>query len=137
MPESSSVPARAFLVALLGARTSAALEVASHQIASLAEHAPGVEVADLVYTLNTRRLRWPLKRAVVGADGAALARALREPQPARRAPEQPLELAFVYSGMGSNPAGLGASLYATEPVFRERVDACQSVLLPSGFDVRR
>ena len=136
MPESSSVPARAFMVALLGARTSAALEVASHQIASLAEHAPGVEVADLVYTLNTRRLRWPLKRAVVGADGAALARALREPQPARRAPEQPLELAFVYSGMGSNPAGLGASLYATEPVFRERVDACQSVLLPSGFDVR-
>ncbi|HEU4534827.1 MAG TPA: acyltransferase domain-containing protein, partial [Polyangiaceae bacterium] len=132
-----SAPARHFLVLALGARTEEALDALGRETADALAAASPLEAADLVYTLNTRRLRWPVTRAVVGADGAALARTLRGPDRPRVAARGPAEIAFVYAGMGSNPAGLGASLYATEPAFRRHVDACQAGLARAGFDVRR
>jgi phthiocerol/phenolphthiocerol synthesis type-I polyketide synthase E len=44
---------------------------------------------------------------------------------------------FLYPGLGNQYAGMGASLYQSEPVFRSAVDRCAALLEPQlGLDVR-
>ncbi|WP_257453432.1 non-ribosomal peptide synthetase/type I polyketide synthase [Archangium lipolyticum] len=137
-PASHTAPAaaRKFFVLQLTARTEQALESVSREVALALESASRTDVADQVFTLNTRRLKWPVRRTVVGMDGASLARGLRDRRGAQAVPKGPLSLAFVYAGMGPFPAGLGASLHETEPVFRRHVELCHEGFARAGFNVR-
>ena len=42
---------------------------------------------------------------------------------------KPEKIAFAYTGQGSQWAGMGMSLYESEPVFRDIVDRCEQVIL--------
>jgi amino acid adenylation domain-containing protein/natural product biosynthesis luciferase-like monooxygenase protein len=131
----STVPSRAPIVLTIGSRTEEALDVLAGHVAARLEGASLEEACDVAYTLNTRRLKWPRRRAVVGVDGPSLARVLRDEPRAKVRGGATGRIAFVFAGMGGNPAGLGKTLYREEAAFREHVDACQTVLLPAGFDV--
>ncbi len=82
---------------------------------------------------------------MVAEEAAALASALRAASSGskhaaviRSGPVKQIpKLAFVFSGMGSQYPAMGAELYAREPVFRQTIDLCDSVLRPiAPFSLR-
>ncbi len=92
---------------------------------------PDVPLAGLCYTANVGRSHHPYRVAGPVADHAALVRLLD--QAAGRDHEGPSGIrrtAFMFSGQGSQYAGMGAAPYERFPVFREHVDACDRLFAP-------
>ncbi|WP_437282989.1 beta-ketoacyl synthase N-terminal-like domain-containing protein [Sorangium sp. So ce375] len=137
-------PARPFALLLLSARSPAALEAASAQLADHIERgAPdAAALADTAYTLQIGRKAFEHRRAVVCRDAAEAAAALRHPAAVRAvvegAPGAPgRRVVFLFPGQGAQSPGTGAELYRTEPAFRAEVDRCAELLAPHlGRDVR-
>jgi len=142
-----SGPSRPWQLLLLSARTGTALEAATERLRHFLEESspeenPGVELADVAFTLQAGRRPFEHRRAVVCRDVAdAVARlgnldptrvhtSLREPR------EQPV--LFLFPGQGAQHPGMGAELYRTEAEFRRCVDRCSEILEPHlGLDLRR
>jgi len=135
LPEGS----RANQLLVLSARSAAALDAASLNLAGHLEEHPDVSLADVAYTLQAGRAAFSHRRAVVCADGAHAAGALRQSDPQTyeyRGESRPV--VFLFTGQGAQHAGMGRALYDTEPVFREWVDRCAELLQPHiGRDIRK
>jgi acyl transferase domain-containing protein/acyl carrier protein len=102
----------------LSAKSPAALAALAQSYADLCQGSTA-SAAQLAAAAGVRRDHHPVRRAVVGSTPAELAAALAAQADGDRTAAG---LAFVYSGMGPQWAGMGAELYATEPVFRAAVD---------------
>ncbi|MEV4492924.1 SDR family NAD(P)-dependent oxidoreductase [Micromonospora coxensis] len=126
----------------VSAKTAGALETAVRRLAEHLESATdrGPEhLADVAHTLRVGRRQYPHRTAVVATDLADAVAALRTKRrrqagvvegPAPRP-------AFLFSGQGSQYAGMGAQLYAEEPDFAAAVDECAALLRPElGLDIR-
>jgi acyl transferase domain-containing protein len=113
-----------WLVLPLSARSPGALRaLADRWIERLA--ALPDDLTDLVATAAVRRSHESLRLAAIGRDAAELARDLE-----RRCQELALSrverrpgLAFIYSGQGTQWAGMGRELFEREPTFRDAVQA--------------
>ena len=100
-----------------------------------------VALPDLAYTLARRRAHRPVRTAVVASDQLELVEALHEVAEG----ETPYQAAlgrgdrgpvWVFSGQGSQWAGMGAELLTTEPVFAATVAQAEPVILREcGFSV--
>ncbi|MEH0823919.1 MULTISPECIES: type I polyketide synthase [unclassified Micromonospora] len=126
----------------VSARTATALDAA---VLRLAEHLEGATdggpqlLADVAHTLRVGRQEYPHRRAVVATDLPSAAAALRDPRRGHRGlTDGPAPtVCFLFSGQGSQYAGMGAQLYAEEPAFAAAVDECAELLRPElGLDVR-
>jgi polyketide synthase 5 len=119
-----------------------ALRRTSGRLADWAErNTHDVALRDAAYTLARRRAHGPVRTAVLAADLPELATALREVaegdlpyQPAvgndDRGP------VWVFSGQGSQWAGMGVELLAAEPVFAATVAQAELLIAEeSGFSV--
>jgi acyl transferase domain-containing protein len=134
-------PSRPWQLLLLSARTPAALERAT---ANLADHLgahPGLDLGDVAYTLEVGRKAFDHRRAVLCRDSADAVETLRTLPPGRTATgptgakERPV--AFLFSGQGAQYPGMGADLYRAEPAYRAEVDRCAELLAPHlGLDLR-
>jgi acyl transferase domain-containing protein len=139
-PRSPGSPSRALQVLRLSAATPPALDAACARLADRLEAGPPVELADVAHTFATGRARHRFRRAVVCAGAAEAAALLRGGPAADRcdaAPETTGRVVLLLPGQGTQAVGMGAGLYAGEPVFRAAVDECAALLRPrlSG-DVR-
>ncbi|KAJ6133989.1 conidial yellow pigment biosynthesis polyketide synthase [Penicillium sp. IBT 18751x] len=92
-------------------------------------------IEDLAYTTTARRMHHPIRFALTASTTKeAIAKLESEvdrssdSSSSRHAP-----VVFVFTGQGSHYAGMGAELYRTNPVFRERVDLCVSICAGNGF----
>ncbi|MCA6092052.1 type I polyketide synthase [Streptomyces sp. SCA3-4] len=145
LPYDRSRPGRGGpLPLVVSARTPEALEAAAVQ---WAEHLEGVvpdAFYDTAYTACRRQARYEHRIALLADDPSAAARSLRraaqgEPAPAaaRGIGVERGRIGFVFSGNGSQWAGMGAELLGTDASFAAEVNAVDEVLRPLlGWSVR-
>ncbi|HEX7317732.1 MAG TPA: beta-ketoacyl synthase N-terminal-like domain-containing protein [Pyrinomonadaceae bacterium] len=126
---------------LLSAKTPAALEAASRNLAAHLRANTGLNPADVAYTLQVGRKTFEHRRALVCRDLEEAAALLERPEPRRVATgseeSQNRAVVFMFTGQGSQYPTMGAGLYEHEPTFREHVDHCAELLKQFlGLDVR-
>ncbi|MGR9051688.1 MAG: type I polyketide synthase [Gammaproteobacteria bacterium] len=90
--------------------------------------------ADSCYTANVSRSGLPIRLGLYGESREQLVGQLRAvyqdtaPLTAEPTDKSPSRLAFLFSGQGSQYAGMGQSLYRTQPAFRDAIDQCEALL---------
>ncbi len=109
--------------------------------ARLADHLvkhPDVNLADVAWTLQMGRQPMPYRRAVVAETATEAAALLSAPPREAAAPAvSPRPVCFMFAGGGAQYAGMGRELYESEPVYRDAVDECLSLLAPIlDYDLR-
>jgi acyl transferase domain-containing protein len=118
----------------LSAKSPAALDRVTAQLADHLRHHPDTPPADIAYTLQVGRQAFQHRRIVVGRDTSDLVAAL-EASPnqaglsALWSGHEP-QVVFMFPGGGAQYVHMGRDLYATEPVFREEVRRCAALLRP-------
>lgn len=121
---------------VLSARTETALAAAAANLADALE-ADGPAMADVAHTLLRGRKPFPHRRVVVAATPEDAAEALRKSARGIVHEGGARKVAFLFSGQGSQYAGMGQGLYDL-PEYREAFDACADILLePLGLDLRK
>jgi amino acid adenylation domain-containing protein len=133
-------PARVPQALTISARTPAALDEATANLAAALTGNGHHDLADIAHTLQTGRTAFTHRRVVVARDAADAAAALSELDPRRvttHAPAGEARTVLLFPGQGSQYPGMGRDLYDSEPVYRAQVDACAERLTPHlGFDLR-
>ncbi len=124
----SDDPARLQQLLVLSAKTPAALDVATTNLARFLRESPDVSLADVAHTLQVGRQAFAHRRAIAGVDAAEAIELLESGDPKRVATQQAGEeapaVAFMFAGGGAQHATMGAHLYASEPLYRAEVDRC-------------
>src|SRR5262249_39599924 len=97
-------------------------------------------LADVCFTSNVGRRHFEERLAVQASDRAELLSSLEKLAAGETPPgcargtvssSGPApKIAFLFTGQGSQSAGMGKSLYETEPVFRRSLDLCAQILDP-------
>jgi acyl transferase domain-containing protein len=122
---------------VLSARGEAALRQTAVRQADYLGSQPESSLADVATTLSAGRAHFERRAALVAESVDEASAALREfgggGMPAgmvagsTRLGERP-KIAFLFTGQGSQYAGMGRELYDSEPVFRASLDRCASIL---------
>lgn len=118
----------------LSARSPRALAELAGRYAEALAADPELDLTAAAATAALGRRHHPCRAAVVAADPAeavAELTAIAEGAHEFTGPREetaPFTVAALFSGQGGEYLGMGRELYRTEPVFREALDACDSVL---------
>ncbi|WP_421106312.1 type I polyketide synthase [Streptomyces sp. NEAU-S77] len=114
---------------ILSAKTATALRDNARRLAAHLDRAPALGTADIGHSLATGRAALDHRAAIVGTDRDALRHALDALARGESAPglvEGPVaagQVAFLFTGQGSQRLGMGRELYDAYPVFAEALDA--------------
>ena len=86
-------------------------------------------LSDMSWTAGVGRSHFDHRSGVVFRDGKSLREQLRSVAEANPVvqPRTVTNVAFVYTGQGSQWVGMGKTLYETEPVVRAVLDRCEAV----------
>ncbi|RKR91092.1 amino acid adenylation domain-containing protein/thioester reductase-like protein [Micromonospora pisi] len=132
-----SHPGRSAHVLPLSARSTEALR---GNVQRYLQHLNGQDDAafpDICFSAATGRRHFDTRIAVLASDAtdarAQLAAVLAAPDLATLASHvggRRPTVAFLFTGQGSQYAGMGRSLYQSQPVFRAAIDRCDEVLRP-------
>ncbi|MFI5589782.1 SDR family NAD(P)-dependent oxidoreductase [Amycolatopsis sp. NPDC051758] len=108
----------------VSAKTAEALSAAVERLADRLAGDVDLDLADVAHTLAAGRTEYPHRAALVARDPEDAVDGLRDPRRLLTAQADELKVAFLFSGQGSQYAGMGAELYRSEPVFAAAVDEC-------------
>jgi acyl transferase domain-containing protein/D-arabinose 1-dehydrogenase-like Zn-dependent alcohol dehydrogenase/2-polyprenyl-3-methyl-5-hydroxy-6-metoxy-1,4-benzoquinol methylase len=131
-------PGRPASLLLLSARTTGALEAMRRNLALHLETHPDLSLTDVSFTLAVGRRAFPCRSARACRTREEAIAWLREPLPtgAGATELRAKRAIFLFPGQGAQSALMGAELYQAEPVFRETIDACATILRDRcGFDI--
>ncbi|MGD1714037.1 amino acid adenylation domain-containing protein [Dapis sp. BLCC M172] len=116
------------LLTLSGKSEDALLELAAKYTDFLQEN-PNISLPDAGYTTHVGRKHFNVRAAYVGGDSNEMIRELkRKPMEISSTPASS-ELAFLFTGQGSQFAGMGRKLYETEPIFKDVIKRCETAFL--------
>lgn len=136
--EPSERPAQLLVIS---ARSTAALNAATHNLADHFTKNPVENLADAAFTLQVGRRAFDQRRILVARDSEDAASALGSGDPnrvfTRGSRIAKPSVCFLFPGQGSQQPNMGRELYETERLFREEVDRCARLLTPHlGLDLR-
>ncbi|HEX8825342.1 MAG TPA: SDR family NAD(P)-dependent oxidoreductase, partial [Archangium sp.] len=122
----------------LSARSEEALVATARRHAEHLTAHPELDVADVCFTTNATRPSMPHRLAVVGSSAQALTSGLTafasgtkpEHVAQGKAGHTPPKVAFLFTGQGSQFAGMGRRLFETSDVFRNAIERCAARLKP-------
>jgi len=137
----SADSSRPWQLLLLSARTSAALEQATTNLAAHLKAHPDQPIADVAYTLQVGRRAFSQRRMLVcrSHDDAIAALEPLDPQRVLGHAHDAAEprVVFMFPGQGAQYVNMARDLYQTEPTFRAQIDQCCELLTPQlGLDLR-
>ncbi|WP_394834886.1 type I polyketide synthase [Pendulispora rubella] len=123
----------------VSARSEAALRAQALAYAAFLRSDGGrtPSLADICFTAGARRAHHAFRLGVVGNGHVDMAEALEayahgKPHgrvvTGRLATEEAPRVAFLFTGQGSQYAGMGRALYESQPVFRAAIDRCARAL---------
>jgi acyl transferase domain-containing protein/thioesterase domain-containing protein len=125
---------RSWQLLLLSAKSAAALEQMTANLAAHLQAHPAENLADAAYTLQVGRQQFEHRRALVcrsAADGAAALETLDRKRLFSGSPgEAQPSLVFMFPGGGAQYPNMGRELYEQEPVYRAEIDRCLALLKP-------
>jgi len=138
-PPSSHSQRQQLLV--LSARTQSALDVATDNLANHLKCHPEINLADVAHTLRVGRKAFKQRRVLVCRDHQDAIATIEANDPKRisssSCDETLPSIAFMFTGQGSQYAGMGQDLYDTEAHYKEQVDRCAEILKGHlGLDLR-
>ncbi|MFC7994315.1 type I polyketide synthase [Streptomyces pilosus] len=109
---------------VVSARGEAALRAQAERLAAFVSGQSAVKPLDVAYSLATTRGVLEHRAVVVGSGREELLRGLAEVASGERVGGTPVQgkTAFVFSGQGSQRAGMGRELYEAFPVFARALD---------------
>ncbi|MEU9801229.1 SDR family oxidoreductase [Streptomyces sp. NPDC051000] len=127
---------------VLSAKSPEALEAATDQLHDHLRAHPGLELADVAFTLQQGRRAFPYRRMLVAGSSEEAVAALDARDDGRLltgtapgAAHRPV--AFMFTGFGTQFPGMAREFHAQEAVFRSALDECAELLLPLlGTDIR-
>ena len=132
----ASTPAQGPQLLVLSARSEASLQAA---VLNLGDHLamdPAINLADAAHTLVVGRKVFAHRTHVVAATATEAVERLAAATFRKASPQEP-GVVFMFPGQGSQYAGMGRALHATDAAFRDALDACAQALEEElGFDLR-
>jgi amino acid adenylation domain-containing protein len=111
------------------AKNEKSLQAFSQQLGVSLLNSTGADFADQAFTLNTFRAEFKYRSFAVAADGNELADKTKDPSKLISIQHKNIrEVVFMFPGQGSQFLDMGKELYQQEPVFREAMDECNTIL---------
>src|SRR5205085_7561913 len=117
------------------------LRTQAGRLAEFVAARPGVDPADVAWSLATPRSMLEHRAVVIGENPAAGLEALAAGRPSPlilngTVRGEPGKTVFVFPGQGGQWAGMGRDLAAACPVFADKLAECSSALAPhTGWDL--
>jgi acyl transferase domain-containing protein/acyl carrier protein len=123
----------------LSAKSEGALQELAHRYETYLKTHPNQNLADVCFTANSGRSHLNHRLAVVAESTVQLCEQLAAFS-AGHTPAGVLKcqlqdsrqpkVAFLFTGQGSQYAGMGRQLYDTQPTFRQALERCDAILRP-------
>ena len=121
----------------LSAKTDKALEELAQRYVTYLQSGTKAELADICFTANTGREHFNHRLAVVAGSKKQLLEQLvslvnNQDKPHVQSPKavSNKQIAFLFTGQGSQYVGMGRQLYETQPTFRQILARCDEILRP-------
>ncbi len=97
-------------------------EALTEMAGDLAEALPGLDLADVAFTLQEGRTRHPFRLAIAAETNFEAADRLRLLPAQKHAAGQDPEIAFMFPGQGGQYPGMGSGLYGADAHYTEWLD---------------
>ena len=130
--------ARSTHLLTLSAKTGAALQALAQAYAEFLQVQPTVDLGDLCYTAYQGRSHFAQRLSIMATSVAQLQANLAAYATGKLAPgmhqatsaeeHAPPKVAWLFTGQGSQYVGMGRTLYAESPLFRDVIDRCDNVM---------
>lgn len=128
--EQHQEPGKELQILLLSAKTATALETSAINLAEFLRKHPYENLPDIAYTLQVGRRYFEHRRAFVVNNPAEAVTQLNNSKAGfsgcfkRNNPS----IVFMFPGQGTQHINMGRDLYEQEPVFKQAVDQCATIL---------
>ncbi|KAF3001767.1 t1pks [Curvularia kusanoi] len=120
-------------VITVSARTRAAFVRNKDRMIKWIRANPDTKIEHLAYTTTARRMHHPFRFACAATSSQDVLDKLQADDTAVSIPSRAPPVVFMYTGQGSQYAGMGATLYETSPIFSRTVDMCAALCRAEGF----
>jgi acyl transferase domain-containing protein/surfactin synthase thioesterase subunit len=135
--EPVKVDDRSLQLLTLSARNEPALVELAGKYSEFLNSNPSVSLADLCFTANTGRTHFERRLVAISSSPTALQTSLQAFASGKDTAtvttgclstgKRP-QIAFLFTGQGSQYVGMGKELYETQPTFRQALDRCGDIL---------